>query len=351
MSADEGDTGTQTLSFTISLVGGVSAGDITIPYTLGGSEASGGTASDANRDFTWPTADYDSSADSNQGRGSVRIPAGDASVSLDFEIIGDTVAEGDENIVVTLLSPATPGDGAGVATRAADAAAYRATGTIRGDDGAHTFSLNCPDPADATMTAALTESASGTGPVCTVTYASPGVNLALNAPALLTWTVDHTGGALVTSAADFAGGAEALSGDVTIPAGSTGDGSAANMVEFTLPRAVADSVSEAAETFTVALSPAPGRKLAAHRRRRAKCRDANCRRHGHARNCGQRSAHGFHRRCERHGDGRQFAGQLPGDLHAHRRELRGQSGAGLPHHRGGRSYRRRFQPGRFAAFH
>ena len=254
MSADEGDTGTQTLSFTISLVGGVSAGDITIPYTLGGSEASGGTASDANRDFTWPTADYDSSADSNQGRGSVRIPAGDASVSLDFEIIGDTVAEGDENIVVTLLSPATPGDGAGVATRAADAAAYRATGTIRGDDGAHTFSLNCPDPADATMTAALTESASGTGPVCTVTYASPGVNLALNAPALLTWTVDHTGGALVTSAADFAGGAEALSGDVTIPAGSTGDGSAANMVEFTLPRAVADSVSEAAETFTVALS-------------------------------------------------------------------------------------------------
>jgi len=249
MAQAEGDSGTGTLSFTVSLSGGTSAQDILIPYTLGGSEASGGPASQDDRDFTWPAA-YDPTADSNQGRGSVRIAAGETSAMLDLEVVGDTRPEGDEDIIVTLQSPAT---GGGEVNRAADAAAYRAVGTITGDDATHIFSLSCPDPADATATATLTEAASGDGPTCTATYSSD-TGLALNAAALLSWAVQHSGGAVDTSPADFAGGAAALSGDVTIPAGSTGDGSAGNSVDFTLPRAMADNVSEAAETFTVALS-------------------------------------------------------------------------------------------------
>ena len=111
----EGDAGTSTLEFTVS-VSRTSTTNVSVAYATGDSGAAAGS-------------DYTATS------GTLTITPGNASATISVEVNGDTISETDETLTITLTNPsgATIADGT-------------ATGTIRNDDAAPVFGLDArPD--------------------------------------------------------------------------------------------------------------------------------------------------------------------------------------------------------------
>jgi hypothetical protein len=147
--------------------------------------------------------------------GSVTIPAGQASATIDVTAIGDDVIEGDETVIVTLL----PGAGFSVGT-AASATAYILDKPVVQIAATDAIAREA-DPSD-TARFTVSRAADQTANALTVSYAVSGT---------------------ATSGSDFL----ALPGSVDIPAGQT-----AATIEVT---AVPDDLPEGNETVTLTLLP------------------------------------------------------------------------------------------------
>jgi len=194
-SITEGNTGTKTLTFTVTL-SAVSGLPVTVNYATAGGTATSG-------------------ADFVAGNGTVTIAAGQTSATFTVTINGDTTVESNENFTVTLSNPtnATIADGT-------------ATGTITDDDAAVTVSIG-----DATVT----EGNSGNA---TMTF-----TITLSGPSGQTVTVNYaTSDGTATQPGDYA----QANGTVTFAPGETSKTITVNVV--------GDSLDEANETFTVTLS-------------------------------------------------------------------------------------------------
>jgi hypothetical protein len=191
----EGNAGTSTLTFTVTL-NAPSVNDITVNYTT-----SNGTA----------TAGSDYVAKS----GTVTFLAGDTSEWINIDVTGDTIFEADETVVVTLST----------VTGNATIADATGTGTILNDD---PVLISIAD-------SSVVEGNVGTTPMTfTVTLA---------APATGTVTVNYaTTPGTATAVADFI----AETGTVTFAPGDTSE-------EITID-VVGDVLFEPNETFTVTLS-------------------------------------------------------------------------------------------------
>lgn len=194
VSVSEGDSGSVTATFTVSL------------STASGQE----TAVDYLTSDTTATAGSDYTATS----GTLTIPAGDTSATLDVSVDGETLYEGDETFGVTLSGE--------VNLTLVDAVAE---GTITDDDPVPTVSAG-----DATS------SESAAVATVTVSLTNPSVN-----DVSVDWST--TAGS-ATAGADYT----AASGTATILAGETSTTVAINLL--------GDAVDEPAETFTVGLTNA-----------------------------------------------------------------------------------------------
>ena len=97
-SAVETDSVNRTMQFTVSMTN-VRANAVSVDYTAAGDTATAGS------DFT-------------AANGTLSIPAGSLSATIDITILPDNVIEADERLVVTLSNPAgaTLGDGTGIGT-------------------------------------------------------------------------------------------------------------------------------------------------------------------------------------------------------------------------------------------
>ncbi|MBL9122456.1 MAG: hypothetical protein JNG90_02410 [Planctomycetaceae bacterium] len=199
----EGDSGTKTLSFTVTL-SAASSFPVTVKYAT-----VDGTATAEDGDYT-PVTD-----------GTVTIPAGQTTATIAIQILGDTDIEGNETFTVELSEPenATLGE------------TDTATGTINDDD--VLISIAAGDP--------VTESATGT---TTLIY-----TVTLSGPSSLPVTVNYaTGGGTATSGADYT----PASGTLTFEPGQTS--------KQILVTVADDLLNEAPETVTVTLSsPTNGR--------------------------------------------------------------------------------------------
>jgi hypothetical protein len=191
----EGDTGTTTLSLSVTL-SGPSGREVDVDYATSDGAATAGS-------------DYAAAS------GTLVFSAGETSKQIEVTVSGDFVDEGDETITVTLTAPFN-----------ADLGTDVATGTITNDDGGPKLFL-----ADATVA----EENGGT------TALSFGVTMT---PAALTdVSVDYaTGDGTASAGSDYV----AESGTLTIPAGQT---SAAITVDVN-----GDTAVEPNETLVVTLS-------------------------------------------------------------------------------------------------
>lgn len=107
-SMSEGNSGTGTLSFTLSLASAASS-DITLDYATADGTATGGTACSSGIDYV-------------SASGTVTIPAGSSSATVNVTVCGDTVPESNETFTLTLTDPGL------------NATVTSATGTITNDD-------------------------------------------------------------------------------------------------------------------------------------------------------------------------------------------------------------------------
>ena len=197
----EGDSGTQPLTFTVTL-SAVSAQQVTVAYA----DAGTGTAT-SGTDYTAIAA------------GTLTFAAGTTTRTFDVAVIGDVLDEADETIAVTLSTPVNATLAAGAAT---------GTGTVTDDDDAPTVSIDSPSVAEGTGT---------TGGTLTFT-------VTLSAASGRPVTVAHarTGGT-ATSGADYT----ALSaGRLTFAAGTT-----TRTIDVSV---TGDATDEADETVVVTLS-------------------------------------------------------------------------------------------------
>jgi hypothetical protein len=199
VSVTEGDTGTTPATFTVSL-SEVVDGDVTVFYST-----SDGTAT---------AADY------NAASGSVTIPGGSTSATVQVDVLGDVIDESDETFNVNLddvKGRATIGDPVGV-------------GTILDDDVDRTISID-----DVTVL----EGDAGTTPAI--------FTVSLDAPAHAPISVDYaTADGSATSPADYAPAAGSVSFAV-------GEQSQTVSVDVN-----GDTVDEPTEAFAVVLSGATG---------------------------------------------------------------------------------------------
>ena len=201
-SVAEGNSGTTTMTFTVSLSAS-SLQAVTVDWAT--STETGDTAT-SGTDFTGAS-------------GTLTIAVGDTSGTISVDVTGDTVDEVDETFTVTLSNP-------GNAT--VSSTAGTATGTITDDDG----------PILSIVDASVAEGDSGT--------AALSFTVSLSASSLQAVTVDWATstetGDTATSGTDFTG----ASGTLTI---AVGDTSGTISVDVT-----GDTVDEVDETFTVTLS-------------------------------------------------------------------------------------------------
>ena len=198
-SVDEGDTGSATMTFTVTLAPAAVA-PVTVDWATSDGTATAGT------DYT-------------AGNGTLTFDAQDSSKTFTVTVTGDEVDEPNETFTVTLSN--AQGATIGKAT---------ATGTITDDDAPE---LSIGD-------ASVDEGASGESPTMTFTVTlSPAATL----PVTVDWaTADGT----ATAGADYTAG----SGSLTF---GSGDDSKTFTVTVT-----GDEVDEPNETFTVTLSDAQG---------------------------------------------------------------------------------------------
>ncbi len=203
----EGDSGSVNMTFTVTK-SAPSTGRLTVVL----SDSNTGTATAGSPWTTIPGADY------TPAFGWIIFEPGETSLNFNLPVLGDTLDEGNETVVVTLTAPA--GTGLGTAT---------GTGTIVDDD--PKFSINSPS---------VVEGDSGSvNLVFTVT---------LSASSTFQSTVDYTSSdGTATSAADYT----AVSGTLTFAASETSK-------TITVP-VTGDTVDEGtSETLTVTLSNASG---------------------------------------------------------------------------------------------
>ena len=199
-SVAEGDAGTNTLSFDVTLS---HASDDTV------------TVDWATTDGTATTADGDYVA----GSGTVTFDPGDTTKTVDVTVNGDTTYEADEDLTVTLANAVNAG-----------LADDTATGTITNDDQVPDISID---------DRSANEGDAGTS---TMTF-----HVTLSNPSDQTITVDSTtNDGTATTGSDY----ETSSGTVTFDPGDT-----AKTVDVTID---GDTTHEADETFTVDLSGVTG---------------------------------------------------------------------------------------------
>ena len=153
-SVTEGDSGSETLTFTATL-STASAGQVTVDYA----DAGTGTATSGT--------DYTAIAG-----GTLTFAAGTTSQTFDVSVTGDAVDEGDETILVTLSNAS-----------GATISAATGTGTITDNDGAPTLSIDSPSVAEGdngskTLTYTVTLSPAS-GQRVTVNYADTETGTAL----------------------------------------------------------------------------------------------------------------------------------------------------------------------------
>jgi hypothetical protein len=193
----EGDTGTSTLTFNVSL-SHPSADTVTVEYTT-----NDGTATAADSDYV-------------AASGTLTFDPGQTAKTVDVTVNGDTTHEADETFTVDLSNPGNAGiaDGSGL-------------GTITNDD--HVPDISIDDQS-------ITEGNAGTS---TLTF-----NVALSNPSDQIVTVDYTtkDGTATTADSDYA----AASGTLTFNPGQT-----TKTVDVT---SYGDTTHEADETLTVDLS-------------------------------------------------------------------------------------------------
>ncbi len=195
-SISEGDSGTKNMTFTVNL-NRASGTSQTIHYAT-----SDGTAS-AGPDYTATS-------------GTLTIPAGQTSGTINVPIVGDTVDETDETFTVTLSSQSE-----------GNIATATATGTILDDDGPTISVGDLTEP----------EGDSGTHDAL--------VPVTLSAPSVQDVSVDYqTVAGTATAGADY----DNVSGTLTIPAGST--------TGFIHVPIHGDTVEEANDTVLVNISNA-----------------------------------------------------------------------------------------------
>ena len=193
VSLTEGNSGTKIAAFTVTL-SAASPSSVTVHYATADNTATAGS-------------DYVATS------GTLTIPAGSTTGTINVTIKGDTTVEPDETFFVNLTSPtnATIGDGQGL-------------GKIRNDD--TTISIG---------NVSVTEGNSGT--------TNANFTVTLSAAASVPVTVHYaTADGTATAGSDYL----ATSGTLTIPAGSTTG-------TISVPVA-GDKLNEANETFTVTLS-------------------------------------------------------------------------------------------------
>jgi Calx-beta domain-containing protein len=200
----EGDVGDTTLSFDVTL-SQISTGTVTVDYTTADGDAAAGS-------------DYETAADT------VTFDPGDDTKQIDVTVHGDTVYEGDETLTVALSSPS----GATIA-----AGADTATGTIQDDDPAPTFTID---------DVSLNEGNSGT--------------------TAFTFTVTKSGATDLPSAVDWATGG----GDATPTSDYLSGGGTLNFTKSQTSKTITvfangDKAFEADQTFDVTLSGAIGASL------------------------------------------------------------------------------------------
>ena len=201
----EGDTGTSTLTFNVTL-SHASSDTVTVDYTT-----NNGTATVAD-------GDYDAAS------GTVTFDPGQTTQTVDVTINGDTTHEADETFTVDLSNASNAGiaDGSGI-------------GTITNDDQVPDVSIDDQS---------ITEGNAGTS---TMTF-----NVTLSNPSDQTITVDYTtsDGTATTADADY----QTAAGTVTFDPGET-----TATIDVTIN---GDTAHESDETFTVDLSNASNAGIA-----------------------------------------------------------------------------------------
>jgi hypothetical protein len=205
-SVSEGDSGTTTLSFDVTL-SHTSTDTVTVDWA-----AADGSATTSDGDY-------------QAASGTVTFVPGDTAETVDVTVNGDVTYEADEDLTVTLSNPGNAGLGDD-----------QATGTISNDDAVPAISID-----DQTTD----EGNTGDTPVLTF-------NVTLSNPSDQTVTVGYatTDGTALTLDGDY----EAASGTVTFVPGDT-----AETVNVTID---GDDTLELDETFTVDLSGESGATLA-----------------------------------------------------------------------------------------
>ncbi len=212
---NEGDSGNQTLAFTLTL-NAPSDKDVSVDFAT--ADAVTGNAATAGADY-------------QPASGTLTIPGGSTSATVVVMIIGDTDAEADEMFVLKLSDPVN-----------ATLGAAEAVGTILNDD------APVSRPTVSLSSVSLAEGENGTRPLAfTVTLsASTSEDVSVDFA-----TADPAIGNAATAGSDY----QPASGTLTIPGGST---SATVVV-----RIVGDTEVEADETFLLKLSNPVNATLAA----------------------------------------------------------------------------------------
>ena len=191
-SVTEGDSGSTNLTFTVTL-SALSVQQVTVAYA----DATTGTAT-SGTDYTAITG------------GTLTFAVGTTSQTFNVSVLGDTLDEANETVVVTLSSPTN-----------ATIATASGTGTITNDDGA-TLSINSPSVTEGNsgstnLTFTVTLSAAS-GQSVTVAYADAGTGTATSG-------TDYT--AITVGTLTFAAGTTsqtfnvAVTGDTTFEANET----------------------------------------------------------------------------------------------------------------------------------
>jgi chitinase len=220
----EGNSGTSTLSFPITLSYALTAA-VTVTYST-----SNGTAT-AGSDYTAVTG------------GTVTIPAGQTTGVIPITILGDTTFEPDETLTVTLTG----------VTNAVLGTPSAATGTIQNDDSnvtatfsiSNTSSLEGSSSTPVKLNFSVQLSAAATQAV-TVNYATSNGTATAGSDYTATAGSDYT----ATAGSDYT----ATAGTLTIPAGST-------TATIAVP-ILGDTTYEANETFNLNLTSPNGATLA-----------------------------------------------------------------------------------------
>lgn len=204
----EGNSGTQTMSFTASL-SATTGSTVTAAYALSNGTATGGAACGAGVDYV------------NTG-GTVTIASGSTTGNFSVTLCGDTTYEADETFTVTLSAP----------VNATLGTPSSATGTITNDDTAPTLTI---------AAAVVAEGNSGTTNL-SFTVTQSAVSGLAGSASYTTSAGTATAGVSCTSGVDYI----TTSGTVTIAAGATTG-------TIVVP-VCGDTDSEGNETFTVTLS-------------------------------------------------------------------------------------------------